>query len=119
MRSAFIGSVLCAFAVCACGAAYGGEEASVLVKSEPAPAVVASSCDCTDCTCYAAPKTSVRTRTRYRVVNEGCDACTGRPVRSVARGVVRGTGEAVTTVGGVALDVITLPARVCRGGRCN
>ena len=125
MRSAFACLILCV-----CGTVYGGEEASVLVNkpceaAAPAPVVVASTPCCNNCACKsgacAAPasKSTVRTRTRYRVVNEGCDACTGQATRSVSRGVVRGTGAAVQTVGGVALDVITLPVRVCRNGRCN
>jgi len=134
MRYAF----LCLI-VAACSTVYGGEEASVLVQSEPtpvvvtappAPAVVSSSCNgnccngnCCNGKCHtaapAATTSHARVRTRYRVVNEGCDACTGKPVRSVSRGVVRGTGAVVQGVGGVALDVITLPARVCRNGRCN
>jgi hypothetical protein len=136
MRYAF----LCLI-VAACSTVYGGEEASVLVQSEPtpvvaapapvvvtatpAPTVVSSSCNgnCCNGKCHtaapAATTSHARVRTRYRVVNEGCDACTGKPVRSVSRGVVRGTGAVVQGVGGVALDVITLPARVCRNGRCN
>jgi hypothetical protein len=122
MRYAF----LCLI-VFACSTVYGGEEASVLVASEPTPAVatspapvVVTSCNggCCNGTC-AAPTSHGRVRTRYRVVNEGCDACTGRPVRTVSRGVVRGTGAVVQGVGGVALDVITFPVRVCRNGRCN
>lgn len=118
MRSAFFGMILCA-----CGVVYGGQEASVLVNTpcETAkPAVVAAPACCDSCACVAsAPTSTVRTRTRYRVVNEGCDACTGRPVRSVSRGVVRGTAEVVRGAGEVAVGVITLPARVCRNGRCN
>lgn len=126
MRYAF----LCLI-VAACSTVYGGEEASVLVRSEPTPAVVttapaptvvATSCDggCCNGACHtAAPKSHARVRTRYRVVTEGCDACTGKSTRSVSRGVVRGTGAVVQGVGGVALDVITFPARVCRNGRCN
>lgn len=118
MRSAFFGLVLFA-----CGTVYGGEEASVLV-AQPAPAapVVAASNGCCNCsnacdTCSTAK--TARVRTRYRVVSEGCDACTGRPVRSVTRGVVRGTGAVVEGVGAAAVNVITLPVRVCRNGRCN
>jgi len=115
MRYALLGLILFV-----CGTVYGGEEASVLVNNDaPAPTVAPATPCNGDCVAVVAPRQHVRTRTRYRVVNEGCDACTGRATRSVARGVVRGAGEAVTTVGGVALDVITLPARVCRGGRCN
>lgn len=129
MRSAFIGLILCV-----CGTVYGGEEASVLVNqpvvaAEPTPAaapvVVASKPCCNKCACKhnacAAPKSksTVHTRTRYRVVNEGCDECTGQPTRSVSRGVVRSTGAAVQSAGGVIVDVFTLPARVCRNGRCN
>ena len=119
MRSAFFGLILCV-----CGTVHAGQEASVLVANETpaaAPTVVSAPCcdGCNDCCAAAAPRQTVRTRTRYRVVNEGCDACTGRPTRSVARGVVRGTGEVVRGVGEVAVGVITLPARVCRNGRCN
>jgi hypothetical protein len=117
MRSAFFGLILCV-----CSTVYAGQEASVLV-SKPCenaqPAVVAAPACCDSCACAtAAPTSTVRTRTRYRVVSEGCDACTGRSTRSVARGVVRGTGEVVRGVGEVAVGVITLPARVCRNGRC-
>lgn len=114
MRYAFIASI-----VFACGSAFAGEEASVLVAqpAAPAPAVVAAPC-CDGCAGACATAGSVRTRTRYRIVNEGCDACTGRPTRSVARGVVRGTGEVVRGVGATAVNVITLPVRACRAGRC-
>lgn len=118
MRNAFIAMILCV-----CGTVYGGQEASVLVNKpcEAAqPAVVAAPACCGSCACASrAPTSTVRTRTRYRVVNEGCDACTGRPVRSVSRGVVRGTAEVVRGAGEVAVGVITLPVRVCRNGRCS
>ena len=118
MRNAVIAMILCV-----CGTVYGGQEASVLVNKpcEAAqPAVVAAPACCNSCVCTSrAPTSTVRTRTRYRVVNEGCDACTGRPVRSVSRGVVRGTAEVVRGAGEVAVGVITLPARVCRNGRCS
>lgn len=124
MRSAF----LCLI-VFACSTVYGGEETSVLVASEPTPAAVAapatavvvSDCSggCCNGRCHTGTTSHGRVRTRYRVVNEGCDACTGKPVRSVSRGVVRGTGAVVHGVGSAALDVITFPARVCRNGRCN
>jgi hypothetical protein len=126
MRSAF----LCLI-VFACSTVYGGEEASVLVSREPTPAVITTApapavvtANCTGGCCNgacqtAAPTSHGRVRTRYRIVNEGCDACTGKPVRSVSRGVVRGTGAVVHGVGTAALDVITFPARVCRNGRCN
>jgi hypothetical protein len=120
MRSAFIGMILFA-----CANVYGGEEASVLVSSAPAAAPVAVAGDCCNCAnacnnCNACDTgRTARVRTRYRVVTEGCDACTGRPVRSVSRGVVRGTANVVEGVGAAAINVITLPARVCRNGRCN
>lgn len=81
-----------------------------------APTAVASSCcDCNDA-CASNRVVSGRSRTRYRVVTESCDACTGRPVRSVSRGVVRGTGAVVQGVGAAAYNVITLPVRACRAG---
>lgn len=117
MRSAFICAILCV-----CGSAFAGEEASVLAPTPAAaPAVVvANDCGnncCNSCACETARV--ARTRTRYRVVSEGCDACTGRSVRSVSRGVVRGAGAVVEGVGVAAVNVITLPARVCRAGRCG
>ena len=82
----------------------------------PAATMVAAPCCCSDNACSTG---TARVRTRYRVVENSCDACTGRPVRSVSRGVVRGTGEVVRGVGATAVNVITLPVRACRGGRCS
>lgn len=116
MRYAFFGLI-----VCACAVARAGEEASVLVAqpapvTAPAVVVESSNCGCSNGTCGA---TSYgRTRTRFRSVTEGCDACTGQSVRSVTRGVVRGTGAVVSGVGAAAYNVITLPVRACRNGRC-
>jgi len=124
MRFALIGLslIFCASLVAHAGEE-AGEEVSVLVvdaapPAAAAPVVAAADCDCVDCNC-AVPVVTVRARTRYRAVTEGCDTCTGRPVRNVTRGVVRGTGAAVQRVGETAYNVITFPARVCRNGRCN
>lgn len=87
---------------------------AVVVAAEPA--VVAAPCCCSNNACSAG---TARVRTRYRVVENSCDACTGQSVRSVSRGVVRGTGEVVRGVGAAAVNVITLPVRACRGGRCS
>lgn len=119
MRYAFLGLILCV-----CGAAFGGEPTSVMVSdSAPAPTpattIVESPCVARNACCCNEPRQTVLTRTRYRVVQDGCDACTGRPVRSVARGVVRGTGEVIEGVGAAAVNVITLPGRICRGNRCS
>lgn len=118
MRFALIAAV-----VFACGVAVAGEEASVLVSPTPADAqaaapaaAVAAPC-CENGTCSA-----VRSRTRFRTVTEGCDACTGQSVRSVTRGVVRGTGEVVHAAGTAAVNVVKAPVRVFRGRRvccCN
>lgn len=103
MRFALIASI-----VCACGVAFGGEEASVLANPTPAAAEAAPCCKNGTC---------ARTRTRFRTVTEGCDACTGQSVRSVTRGVVRGAGEVVCNSCEAAVNAATLPVRVFRGRR--
>lgn len=121
MRSAFFGLVLCV-----CGSVYAGDEGSVLVNAAPTPAtpeaaVVVAGNACCD-SCAYATSAPARVRGRYRVVSESCDACTGRTVRSVSRGVVRGTGEVVRGVGTTAINVVTLPVRAvrgCRSGSCS
>lgn len=128
MRYAFIASILCV-----CGIVRGEDAAaipSVVNHGTPAtavaepvaavttsPAVVVAS-DCCDCP-VAAPTSRSRGRVRFRTVTEGCDACTGQSVRSVTRGVVRGTGTVVRGAGDAVVNVITLPGRVCRNGRCS
>lgn len=122
MKNVFFGltAAFCSFAA----SAFGGEEASVLVPA-PADAVVVETTpavtvvESSNCACESSTARVRRSRVRYRIVTSECDACTGRPVTSVTRGVVRGTGAVVRGVGGVAYNVITLPARVCRNGRCN
>lgn len=97
-------------------ASNGNHEAAVVVSNDCACAdvVAVTSADC-NCTTYA-PR---RGRVRYRTVTESCDVCTGSTARTVTRGVVRGTGAVVRGTGAVAYNIITLPARVCRNGRCN
>jgi hypothetical protein len=86
------------------------------VVAAPAVVAVAAGDCCNSCDCASSRVVGGRSRTRYRVVTEGCDACTGRSVRSVSRGVVRGTGAVVQGVGAAAYNVITLPVRACRAG---
>lgn len=101
-----------------------GEPQSVLVQqptttivaSEPAPAIIAG--NCSDCACNGSCAAVRGGRSRFRVVTEECDACTGSTVRSVTRGVVRGTGNVVRGVGAATYNVITLPVRAVRGARC-
>jgi hypothetical protein len=123
MRLAFTAPVAC-FLFCASAAAgetsvlnHGGEVTppAIAVESAPAPTIVAAPC----CSAGACAAPAGRVRARYRVVERSCDACTGQPVRDVTRGVVRGTGEVIRDVGATAVNVITLPARVCRAGRRN
>lgn len=124
MRYAFIALILCA-----CGAVRGEDAAaipSVVNHGQPAPAakiespavVVANDCACDSGVCETVSGRRWG-RVRFRTVTEGCDACTGQSVRSVTRGVVRGTGTVVRGAGEAVVNVITLPARVCRGGRCS
>lgn len=134
MRYAFIALILCV-----CGAVRGedaatqpavvnhGQPASVLTAdAAPAPVVAQSSpcvsqagtCGCKRNACRTECVRG-RSRVRFRTVTEGCDACTGQPVRSVTRGIVRSAGDVVAGVGEAAVNVITLPGRVCRGGRCT
>ena len=91
---------------------HGQPAAAVAETATPAPAPVAVAAAepvvCANGTCTA------RSRTRFRTVTEGCDACTGASVRSVTRGVVRGAGEVVSTVGSAAVNVVAAPVRVCR-----
>jgi hypothetical protein len=126
MRYAFI-----ALIVCACGVVRGEDAAalpSVVNHGQPAPiaspaSVVENDCACENSareSCACAPAYGRRFgRARFRTVTESCNTCTGQTVRSVTRGVVRGAGAAVHTVGETAVNVITLPGRVCRDGRCS
>lgn len=124
MRYAFIALIVCACSVVR-GEDAAGSAPSVLNHGQPAvaataaPAVVTTS----DCACEGNACTAVRGRrwgrARFRTVTESCDACTGSTARTVTRGVVRGAGAVVEGVGAAAVNVITLPGRVCRNGRCN
>jgi hypothetical protein len=118
MRFALIALFL---SVCSVALAQDGQPASVLNHGQPAaavaettapaPAVVVAAAEpvvCANGTCTA------RSRTRFRTVTEGCDACTGQSVRSVTRGVVRGTSEVASVVGSSAVNVVTAPVRACR-----
>lgn len=123
MRYAFI-----ALIVFACGIVRGEDAAaipSVVNHGQQAPApkiespaVISENCACESDTCATARCRRLG-RVRFRTVTEGCDVCTGQSVRSVTRGVVRGTGAVVRGTGEAVVNVITLPARVCRGGRCS
>lgn len=125
MRYAFVASILCV-----CGNVLGEDAATIpsVVNhgaAEPAAIsvaepVAANVSDCVDCPVEAVTVNSrVRGRLRFRTVTESCDVCTGRPVRSVTRGVVRGADAVVTGASAAVVSVITLPARVCRNGRCS
>lgn len=96
---------------------HGQPAAAVAQTAAPAPApsaatpaatAAAEPVACTNGTC------EVRTRTRFRTVTSGCDACTGQSIRSVTRGVVQGTSEVVRTAGAAACRVATAPVRACR-----
>lgn len=124
MRYAFI-----ALIVFACGVVRGEDAAAIpsvinhgqpatIAKTESPAVVVAEDCACESDACATARCRRLG-RVRFRTVTEGCDACTGQSVRSVTRGVVRGTGTVVRGAGEAVVNVITLPARVCRGGRCS
>lgn len=134
MRYAFVVAIMFV-----CGVACGTEAASapsVLNHSQPAVAVAApeapapvaaptaAACECASETRAANTAACCRrvSRARVRTVTEGCDTCTGQSVRSVTRSVVRGPGAVsavVDRVGDAAVNVITLPRRVCRNGRCE
>lgn len=129
MRFAFVALL---FSVCGVAVAQdAGQPTSVLNHGQPTPAIaktttatetapapaptpapaavaVAEPVVCANGTC------TTRSRTRFRTVTEGCDACTGASVRSVTRGVVRGAGEVVNTVGTAAINVVAAPVRACR-----
>lgn len=120
MRYAFI-----ALIVCACGVVRGEDAASmpsVINHGQPTQVASPASVVENNCACHNRACESVCGRrfgrVRFRTVTAGCDACTGQPVRSVTRGVVRGAGAVVEGVGDAAVNVITLPGRICRGGRC-
>lgn len=125
MRYAFIALILCA-----CGVVRGedaaaapsvinhGQPASVMTTETAAAPTATADCCCNRGSCRTAC-CRPRGRVRFRAVTEGCDACTGQPVRSVTRGVIRGAGEVVDAAGNAVVNVITLPGRICRGGRCN
>lgn len=122
MRFAFVAMI---FGVCGVALAQdAGQPTSVLNHGQPTPAIATTAAAepaaasaavaasepvvCSNGTC------SARSRTRFRTVTEGCDACTGQSVRSVTRGVVRGTGEVVSNVGSAAVNVVAAPVRACR-----
>lgn len=122
MRFALIALFL---SVCSVAWPQDSQPASVLNHGQPAAAVAETAATAT---AAAAPVTvaaaepvvcangtcTARSRTRFRTVTEGCDACTGASVRSVTRGVVRGTGEIVSAVGSTAVNVVAAPVRACR-----
>lgn len=126
MRYAFVAAIMFA-----CGIACGEDAAnmpSVINHGQPAVAApaVAVETPTADCACADSRRACTTAaccrrfgRVRVRTVTEGCDTCTGQPVRSVTRTVVRGAGAVVERVGDAAVNVITLPGRICRGGRCS